>query len=49
MDRPEGESLLRQDLMDQHTEASLLYPTAEEQGPKHEEWRAQGLRSGSRR
>lgn len=49
MDRPEGESLLRLDLMDQHTEASPLYPMAQEQGPRHEEQRAEGLRSGSRR
>lgn len=47
MDRPEGESLLRLGLMAQHTEASLLYPTAREQGPRHEERRAQRLRSGS--
>lgn len=41
MDRPEGESLLR-----------LVYPMAQEHqehGPRHEEQRAEGLRSGSRR
>lgn len=47
MERPEGESLLRLRLMAQHTEASLLYPTAQAQGPRHGERRAQRLRPGS--